>query len=64
MNQEQYVRDVAKQMGRKFQDSIFLNDNPSAAIGIIRRVRQMCQRCPKDTTLAKLEAQSIREDKG
>jgi len=43
----------------------FLNDNPSAAIGIIRRVRQMCQRCPKDTaTLAKLEAQFDQEDKG
>jgi hydrophobic/amphiphilic exporter-1 (mainly G- bacteria), HAE1 family len=35
-----YLRDVAKvQMGRKFQDSFFLiNEQPSVAIGVIRRI--------------------------
>jgi HAE1 family hydrophobic/amphiphilic exporter-1 len=63
-----YVRDVAKvQMGRKFQDSIFLlNDNPSAAIGIIRRVGANVPEVSKGirATLARLEAQFDREGQG
>jgi HAE1 family hydrophobic/amphiphilic exporter-1 len=63
-----YVRDVAKaQMGRRFQDSFFmLNDNPSVAIGIIRRVGANVPEVSRGvrTALAELEAQFDREGQG
>jgi HAE1 family hydrophobic/amphiphilic exporter-1 len=63
-----YVRDVAGvQMGRKFQDSIFLyNDIPSAAIGVIRRVGANVPEVSQGVraTLAKLEAQFDQQGQG
>ncbi len=63
-----YIRDVARvQMGRKFQDSIFLfNDNPSAGIGVIRRVGANVPEVSKGirATLANLESQFEREGQG
>lgn len=63
-----YIRDVAEvQMGRKFQDSVFLfNDTPSAAIGVIRRVGANVPAVSEGVraTLAELEAQFEREGQG
>jgi HAE1 family hydrophobic/amphiphilic exporter-1 len=63
-----YVRDVANvEMGRKFQDSAFLfNDEPSAGIGIIRRVGANVPQVAKGVraALAKLEAQFDRQGEG
>ncbi len=63
-----YLSDVANvEMGRKFQDSAFLfNDEPSAGIGIIRRVGANVPQVAKGVraTLAKLSAQFNRQGEG
>ncbi|PSB28942.1 efflux RND transporter permease subunit [Chlorogloea sp. CCALA 695] len=63
-----YVRDVAQaQIGRKFQDSVFLlNGNPSAAIGVIRRVGANVPAVSQGVraTLARLQTQFDREGQG
>lgn len=63
-----YISDVAEvEMGRKFQNSVFLyNGTPSAAIGIIRRVGANVPEVSRKVraTLAELEAQFDREGQG
>lgn len=63
-----YLRDVAKvEMGRKFQDSVFLfNDVPSAGVGIIRRVGANVPQVSRGVraVLANLQAQFDREGEG
>lgn len=63
-----YVRDVAQvEMGRKFQDSVFLFDNnPSVAVGVLRRVNANVPEVSRGirTTLAQLETQFDREGQG
>jgi HAE1 family hydrophobic/amphiphilic exporter-1 len=63
-----YLRDVAKvEMGRKFQDSIFLfNDNPSVAVGVLRRVNANVPAVSRGVraTLARLDAQFDRQGQG
>ena len=63
-----YVRDVAQaQIGRKFQDSVFLlNGNPSAAIGVIRRVGANVPAVSQGVreTLARLQTEFDREGQG
>ncbi len=63
-----YVRDVAQaQIGRKFQDSVFLlNGNPSAAIGVIRRVGANVPAVSQGVreTLARLQKQFDQEGQG
>jgi HAE1 family hydrophobic/amphiphilic exporter-1 len=63
-----YLRDVATvQMGRKFQDSVFLfNDAPSAGIGIIRRVGANVPQVSEGVraALTKLQAQFDRQGEG
>jgi len=62
-----YVRDVAQaQIGRKFQDSVFLlNGNPSAAIGVIRRGGIKNPPYPKVyKPLARLQKQFDQEGQG
>lgn len=63
-----YIRDVAVvEMGRKFQDSVFLfNGMPSVAIGIIRRVGANVPEVSRGVraVLASLEVQFEREKQG
>jgi hydrophobic/amphiphilic exporter-1 (mainly G- bacteria), HAE1 family len=63
-----YIRDIGKaQMGRATQTSAFLfNDNPSVAIGIIRRVGANVPEISKGVraVIADLEAQFDREGRG
>lgn len=63
-----YLRDVATvEMGRKFQDSVFLFDDvPSAGVGIIRRVGANVPQVSEGVraVLAKLQAQFDRQNQG
>ncbi|MBI4779811.1 MAG: efflux RND transporter permease subunit [Oscillatoriophycideae cyanobacterium NC_groundwater_1537_Pr4_S-0.65um_50_18] len=63
-----YLRDVATvEMGRKFQDSVFLfNDVPSAGVGIIRRVGANVPQVAEGVraALAKLQVQFDRQNQG
>lgn len=63
-----YLRDVATvEMGRKFQDSVFLfDDMPSAGVGIIRRVGANVPQVSEGVraVLAKLQTQFDRQNQG
>jgi len=61
----QFMSDVAQaQIGRKFQDSVFLlNGNPSAAIGVIRRGGECTRRIPRCTGNSSYRNSSIKKDR-